>query len=266
MEWTPVYPNGKTKTLTFSYDDGQIEDVRLIEIFNQYHMKGTFNLNSGWFIKNGDDTQLKEIIKRYDGHEIACHGVYHPFLERLPQSSQLSDILEDRKALELVSGRIVRGMAYPYGTHSTALIPTLRAAGIVYSRTISSTKTFFMPDDMMLWNPTCHHTDPELMRLAESFKGTSYPLAIFYVWGHSYEFSRKNNWNVIEDLCASLADREDVWYAANIEIFDYLTAIKRLEFSADSRIIHNPSAISVWLRPLPEGEAVEIPAGATLHF
>ena len=38
--------NGKKKAITFSFDDGTIQDVRLIEILNKYGLKGTFNLNS----------------------------------------------------------------------------------------------------------------------------------------------------------------------------------------------------------------------------
>ena len=36
----------KKKLLTFSYDDGVTQDIRLIELFNKYGMKATFNLNS----------------------------------------------------------------------------------------------------------------------------------------------------------------------------------------------------------------------------
>ena len=39
--------NGKMKALTFSYDDGTLQDRRLVEIFNKYGLKATFNLNSG---------------------------------------------------------------------------------------------------------------------------------------------------------------------------------------------------------------------------
>lgn len=40
--------NGKKKAVTFSFDDGVTQDIRLIEIFNKYGLKGTFNLNSGF--------------------------------------------------------------------------------------------------------------------------------------------------------------------------------------------------------------------------
>ena len=42
----PVF-NGKYKALTFSFDDGNFDDIRLIKIMNKYGIKGTFNINSG---------------------------------------------------------------------------------------------------------------------------------------------------------------------------------------------------------------------------
>jgi len=45
------YPNGATKAVIFSYDDGVIQDRKLVELFNKYQIVGTFNLNSGLFAK-----------------------------------------------------------------------------------------------------------------------------------------------------------------------------------------------------------------------
>ena len=42
-----VFPGGKFKVLTFSYDDGKIEDRRLVKLFNKFNLKATFNLNTG---------------------------------------------------------------------------------------------------------------------------------------------------------------------------------------------------------------------------
>ena len=39
------FPGGKHKVLTMSYDDGRLEDRRLVELFNRYGIRGTFNLN-----------------------------------------------------------------------------------------------------------------------------------------------------------------------------------------------------------------------------
>ena len=37
---------GYRKALTFSYDDGIEQDRKLVDIFNHYGMKATFNLNT----------------------------------------------------------------------------------------------------------------------------------------------------------------------------------------------------------------------------
>ena len=41
------FPGGKHKVLTMSYDDGRLEDRRLVALFNRYGIRGTFNLNGG---------------------------------------------------------------------------------------------------------------------------------------------------------------------------------------------------------------------------
>lgn len=38
--------DGKKKAITFSFDDGVTQDIRMIEILNKYGLKCTFNLNS----------------------------------------------------------------------------------------------------------------------------------------------------------------------------------------------------------------------------
>ena len=44
--------NGKKKAVTFSFDDGVMQDIRVIEILDKYGLKGTFNLNKGVFIRD----------------------------------------------------------------------------------------------------------------------------------------------------------------------------------------------------------------------
>ncbi len=39
-----TFPGGKHKVLTLSYDDGKVEDRRLVKIFNQYNIKATLIL------------------------------------------------------------------------------------------------------------------------------------------------------------------------------------------------------------------------------
>ena len=48
-----LYPGGLATAITFRYDDGQVYDRRLIEIFTQAGFQGTFPLISGTLEKAG---------------------------------------------------------------------------------------------------------------------------------------------------------------------------------------------------------------------
>ena len=34
---------------------------------------------------------------------------------------------------------------------------------------------------------------------------------MMYVWGHSYEFTDHDNWEVMENFCRRMGGREDIW-------------------------------------------------------
>ena len=74
MKFDLFYPQWKDRAVTFSYDDGQIFDRRLVDIFNKYNLKATFHLNSGTLDTEGI-IKTQELKSLYQGHEIACHGV-----------------------------------------------------------------------------------------------------------------------------------------------------------------------------------------------
>ncbi len=253
------FPGGLKKAFTMSYDDGVRQDRRLIELMDKYKVKGTFNINSGSLCdKNADFSaasgrmSLEEIKKLFENspHEPAIHGLEHGFEDQQHNSHMAYNILEDKKNLEQLTGRIVRGMAYPFGSYNDRLADCLKACGIVYSRTVESSHCFAMPADWLRLNPSCHHADPKVFELCDSFfEDTKFNPKMFYLWGHSYEFDNNdgfNSWDHIENVISKVSGREDVWYATNIEIFDYTNAYNRLEVSADARMIHNPSAIEVF--------------------
>lgn len=130
---TDRFPGGKHFAVTFSYDDGDKADRRLVEIFNRYGMKATFNLIPSRF--DGETVVSSgEVGSLYAGHEIACHTYSHPHLERLPLTGQVREISLCRAALEQLSGGIVRGMATPYGGKNSDTVAAMNALGIAYCR------------------------------------------------------------------------------------------------------------------------------------
>ena len=84
MKFELFYPQWKDRAVTFSYDDGQIFDRRLVDIFNKYNLKATFHLNSGTLDTEGF-IKTQELKSLYQGHEIACHGVAHEYPTHLSQ-------------------------------------------------------------------------------------------------------------------------------------------------------------------------------------
>ncbi len=255
-----IYPGGKKKAVTMSYDDGVIQDVRLIEVFDKYNIRGTFHLNSGIFGKGNRNSEdkIKEI---YKNHEISVHGVKHETLANLPVQNIIHEIFEDRKALEKIAGYPVRGMSYANGSFNDTVCDTLKVCGIVYSRTTHATGGFALPDDFLKWHPTCHHRDS--LECIERFNNLRYDKGhLLYIWGHAYEFDNNNNWDLIEEACKRVSGHEHVWYATNIEVYDYIMAQRSLHISADNKIIYNPSAISVWV--VADGEPLEIKSGETV--
>lgn len=242
------FPDGKHKVLTMSYDDGQEFDRRLIAIFNQNGIKGTFHLNSG--LMNSDERRIKleDVKELYKGHEVSCHTSTHPTIERCPLEQVVQQVIEYRKALEDATGYPVRGMSYPNGSYSKDIINLLPACGIEYCRVVGNTDDFAFPDNYLEWTSTCHHGH-NLMENARRFADlnkTQY-LYMMYVWGHSYEFDRDDSWDLIEGFCEFIGNRDDIWYATNIEIVDYMNAAKNLKFTAKGDAVYNPYAIPVWI-------------------
>lgn len=263
------FPEGKAKALTMSYDDGKIQDERLIGIFNKYGIKGTFNINYGLMEKEQTPPRIgrERIVQLYRGHEVATHTMTHPTIARCPLTEVAEEILEDRKGLESLTGGLVRGHAYPNGSYSEEIKQLFRQLGIAYGRVVECVSDYELPADSLEWHPTCHHNDPELMKKAEffaNFKKQQY-LKLMYVWGHSYEFDNDDNWEVIEKFCEYMGGRDDIWYATNIEIIDYMEAARSLKFSANSEMVFNPCSAGVWLQ-IDGGKCVEVKGGSCVHL
>ena len=258
-ELTMLFEGGKRKALTFSYDDGTIYDKKLVSLLKKYDMKATFNLNSGLLgqkehrMINGINTDFSQIepweVKTvYADQEVASHTVNHSSIVGLSQNMGAAEVLKNKQKLEELTGRPVRGFAYPYGSYNELAEEILSACGIEYARTADSSNDFDIPQDFLEWHPTCHHDAPELLKLAEKFcNDDSLQPQLFCIWGRSYEFAQKDNWQVLEEFMKYVSDyREKIWFATSIEIVDYVKAFRELRCSSDGRILQNPTEMTLW--------------------
>ena len=276
------YPDGRAKAVTFSYDDGVSQDKRLAELFDKYGMKATFNFNGDALRPNHFTKEDIKDIFLSKGHEIAIHGLNHRANGNLRSIEGIRDVLDCRLELEERCGRIIRGMAYPdtgirlMGNFTTyeKIKNYLSELDIAYARSLGGDNDEFMlPEDFHNWIPSAHHKNPKIMEYIDKFLSldTSTKLyharrtpRLLYIWGHSYEFDRDDNWDLIDTICQKLANNDEIWYATNIEIYDYVEAYKRLVYSANGYMIYNPSLITVWidvdgvLYSIKPGETIDI--------
>jgi peptidoglycan/xylan/chitin deacetylase (PgdA/CDA1 family) len=258
-----LFPGGATKALVLSMDDGPVQDRRLVKLLNRYGIRGTFHLNSGRLGQPGY-VSVEEVASLYEGHEVSTHSVSHPYLDSLSREEVLVEVGDDRTALSQISGRDVRGHAYPFGARNADVAQVLSELGIAYARTASPTNDFRLPGDPLAWNPSCHHTAAGA--LVDAFLArSSNELALFFLYGHSWELDAEaptNGWVYMESLVGRLGGRNDIWYATAIEIADYIRAVRAVQSSHSEDSLRNPSAVDLWMRA---GESVvPLPAGASV--
>ena len=272
------FPEGKCRAVTFSYDDGVPSDIKFADTISKYGIKCTFNHNA--FERAGLTKEKVEEHILSKGHEIAVHGAQHKAEGLISSVELITDVLECRKHLEKKYGMIIRGMAYPDsgirhmmpGNTYEDIKKYLKGLDILYSRTLAADNDLFMlPEDWYAWMPTAHHKNGELMKYIDEFLNidfSGYPSSryprLFYLWGHSYEFDRDNNWELLEEICEKLSGKSDIWYATNMEIYDYVTAYNSLSYSADGSIVYNPSIRSVWF--VIEDKLYCVRSGETLYI
>ena len=225
----------KKKAITFSYDDGVVQDIRLIELLNKYGLKCTFNLNSellskkGMLIREGKriahyKIHTEDVKHIYEGHEVAVHTLTHPNLTQCDDKEIIRQVEADRLNLsELVEYEVV-GMAYPCGgvNNDDRVAGIIKKnTGVKYSRTITTNNCFDLQENLYRFNPTSYHLDFEkMMQLGREFvEFKPKEPKVFYIWGHSYEMDYgADYWVKLEEFFKLISNKEDIFYGTNKEV------------------------------------------------
>jgi len=253
-----LYPNGKSKAFNVSYDDGVLQDVRFVNLLNQYGLKGTFNLNSGlmenefeWIHETGcivKRLSKENVLSLYDGHEVASHTLTHPFMQEKTENEIMKELELDKKNLEKLFGRQIKGFAVPFDYYSDLIESCVKKCGFEYAR-ISEESLSFVPHknseiNYHRWKSTIFHLDDSLEKLTEDFIQTDEELALFQIAGHTYDLDTENLWDKIETILKKISSQKDILPMTTIEIIDYLKAMEQAEIT-ESHIINN-SEQTLW--------------------
>lgn len=278
------FPEGKAKCVTLSYDDARKSDIRFSDLLQEYGLKCTFNVTGEKF-RSPKDNLTSDEIREYiinRGHEVAIHNYNHRASGYLRPIEGIREALDNRTELEQEFDMIIRGMAYPdSGIHVFSnpdytyekVKNYLTELDIAYSRNTATDNGFELPNDWHNWKPTAHHDRENVFELIDQFLKidlsenmyiASRRSRLFYLWGHSFEFDNKNNWDHGEEVMKKLSGHDDIWYATNIEIYDYVQAYNSLVYSADGTRIYNPTLKTIWLDI--DKKVYEIKSGETLKL
>lgn len=227
--------NGKKKAITFSYDDGTTQDIRLIELLNKYGLKCTFNINSGllgsdkMLVRDGmrishykiAPHRLREV---YEGHEVAVHTLTHPKLISCSDDEIVRQVEDDRIALEEMVGYEIRGMAYPAGSSfvDKRVEDVIKdRTKILYARGTVCSHSFDIPTYLYHFKPTVYHLDfDKMIELGKEFLSmTPDEPKLFYVWGHTFEMDYDSlNWYRLEEFFKLISEHEDIFYGSNSDV------------------------------------------------
>lgn len=227
--------NGKMKAVTFSYDDGCVQDRRMVEIFNKYNLKCTFNLNSERLGEAGtldcggitvDHSRIKaeDLRHVYAGHEVAAHTLTHPYVRHCEDPEILRQVEQDRLNLTELMGYEVVGFAYPGGgenndDHIAQLIR--ENTGVLYARGVGGTGSFDLPANLYRITPSMNQQNPleNVMALVEKFLALEPTTPqLLFLYGHSYSLDAGDRWDEFEAVCARISNHDDIFYGTNKEV------------------------------------------------
>ena len=130
--------------------------------------------------------------------------------------------------MEALTGVRPRGAIYPGGEYAADTPARLSSLGIRYARTTRPTYGFGLPENFLLWHPTCHFYDERVEELIEKFaEEKEERVSLFHLYGHSYELDYGKGWQYIEALFRRLTAIERVRSMSYAEIYELFGTNKK---------------------------------------
>ena len=91
---------------------------------------------------------------------------------------------------------------------------------MVKTRKIISSYDFTPQRQLLRLNPTVYHMKIEkIFELGERFVSLQADVpAVFYIWGHSYEFDIDDTRSRFEEFCRLISGRDDIFYRTDRQV------------------------------------------------
>jgi peptidoglycan/xylan/chitin deacetylase (PgdA/CDA1 family) len=207
------------KILVLSFDDGTIYDKQVIQILNKYHLRGTFNLNSGlqdyvWYL---NDFPIKRLdltknVLLYQNHEVCSHSLTHPYLDQLSKEELIHQINDDILNLERIFQRKVTSFAIPFAQYQEAQLEIIKNETHAKLVRVSSLREdFALPQDPYHIGINGWILEANIYQKIDEFKNNQLDKSLFVLFAHSYEFELEDKgWEKLDKLMGYLASCKEI--------------------------------------------------------
>ena len=198
------------------WDDGDVDDIRLVEILKKHGAKATFNICPGGAKSERRKAHdfggkydvyrltLDEMPQVYDGFCIGGHTMTHPLLPKIDPELAYAELVDCKQFIEQHFGQVDCGMSYPCGQYDDAVKALVRKAGYLYSRTVGNVELRLNVDDPMALHTHCHFLAADFWEKFEAVKAID---GDFYFWGHTFELmSDDAGWQDLDRMIGRLTD------------------------------------------------------------
>ncbi len=223
--------------VTTSWDDGTVTDLSLAERLLKYGVKGTFYISRRPSQRILDEKDLRELDQN---SELGAHTMNHPDLTRVSLTEARREIEDSKKYLEDLLGHDISMFCYPYGAYNDDVKKMVKDCGFIGARTCEP-RGFSLPEDPYQWHITLlASNNSPLMALKiwwkfrlwnprslfdwESRAKSLFDIVmevggVYHLYGHSSDQEDNDGWQKLERLLAYIANRQEVRYMTNGEIF-----------------------------------------------
>jgi peptidoglycan/xylan/chitin deacetylase (PgdA/CDA1 family) len=239
-------------TVTTSWDDGDILDLKLASLLEKYNIQGTFYIAKDYRKERLSDKEIKTLSQR---HEIGAHTLTHPDLRTLSREEKVREIKGSKEWLEEVLGKKVTSFCYPSGFFDVEAIEVVREAGFRAART-TQLGMLELPADFFL-SPTTLQVYPMPFRKlgargywwgkllqpfserAPALRALGVPLhsfysfealacktfdiarargGVFHLFGHSWEIEKYDLWQPLERVLSYIRNKQGCQYLTNEKV------------------------------------------------
>jgi peptidoglycan-N-acetylglucosamine deacetylase len=233
-------------TVTTSWDDGDVLDIKVAKLLDRSSLKGTFYVPRDYWGERLSDDQIREISQ---SHEIGAHSLTHADLPKLSAEKMHEEISGSKEWIENITGKHTDMFCYPRGRYTQETISTVREAGFKGARTtelfsLMVRDSFEMATTIQVYPMPFKMERPRsifepLQQRYSGFHSLGVPLiamrswetaarsafdqalrkgGVFHLWGHSWEVERYGMWHSLENVFSYMSGREECRYVTNGEL------------------------------------------------